>query len=97
MWRYHYDYDANTINYISIISIIMIMMTILHQGSADSDYSLQSSEFSTDDDPEALRKETEVLRKETENQAMTQLEKARVCQWQQLSSVGLHFVVIIAH
>lgn len=47
------------------------------QGSNESDYSLQSSEFSTDEEAEVLPRESEAARKETERQALAQLEKSR--------------------
>ena len=53
------------------------------QGSGDSDYSLQSSEFSTDNDREedpvvVPVKETEAVRKQNEKLGLAQLDKSRV-------------------
>lgn len=47
------------------------MTCVCMQGSADSNYSQPSSEFSLDEEREALRRETE-------RQALQQLEKAKV-------------------
>lgn len=51
--------------------------TFRRQGSNDSDYSFQSSEFSIDDDPQVIRREMEANRKEVEKLAEQQLEKSR--------------------
>lgn len=54
------------------------MCVLQSQGSNESDYSLQSSEFSTDEEAEVLPRESEAARKETERQSLAQLEKSRV-------------------